>query len=87
MVRAICTPFCNMLVKAAIMFADITASVPVMIWFDGNAVVASFCVPAWNCMVCKVDWAADASGPVKTGPKPSVYSLKGFLVVPKSLLN
>jgi hypothetical protein len=44
--RAICTPFCRILVNVLIMFVDICVSVPVMIWFDGNAVEALLWVPA-----------------------------------------
>ena len=46
LIRAICTPFCRMLVKVEIMFADIGVSVPVMIWFAGSAVDALLWVPA-----------------------------------------
>ena len=72
-----------MLVKVATMFADIWASVPVMIWFDGNAMAALLCVPAWYCMVCKVVCAEPESGApeANTGPKPMAYSRKGFLGV------
>ena len=46
LMRAIWTPFCKIPLKAAFMFAAIWASVPVTIWFDGNAVEALLWVPA-----------------------------------------